>query len=135
MDIVTDYEMQNHNLIVAALEYIESELDRIMWNCTQEEYNSPFRNTGEIFELPVFKVRAYDWGFEQDESSPTQPEPNFQWKDYKLWWYKNLGRGDYANRKLSNDEIAQMLDECLEALRGFELYLEETGGVDINGTI
>ncbi len=43
--------------IIALLFYIEEELDRIMWNIHQEEYDSPFRNSGNVkgFRTDVLK--------------------------------------------------------------------------------
>lgn len=118
--MICDYDMENNELIEAVMLSIENELDRVMWNITQEEYDSPFQNTGNSFtELDTFKVRAYDWTWDYDESGG-EPEPNFEWRDYKLWWYKRCGRGNYANRAISNDELNEMLKECLEALRLYE---------------
>ena len=60
------------------------------------------------------KIRAFDW------SEPEEYEPNFEWRDYKVEWYKYLGRGMTANRPIKPDEIAEMLEDCLKAIRKLE---------------
>jgi len=101
-------------LLIAALRGIQSELDRVMWNRNQEEYESPFANTGNRFECEVFKAHAYSW----DET--VEQEFNFSWRDFRVSWYKYLGRGTSTNRPISNDEIEQMLEECLASLSSIE---------------
>ena len=87
-----------------------------MWNIHQEEYISPFSNSGNTFKCDTYEVRAYDWSwdFDLDENSPPQPY-NFKWRDLEVIWYKYLGRSTETNRIISNDEIGTMLDECLAA--------------------
>lgn len=101
-------------MLIAALESISSEIDRVMWNITQERYNSPFSNSGNEFKCDTFEVEAYSWNEDYEQLY------NFKWKDFEVSWYKYLGRGTSINRKISNDEIAEMLDECLDALLKYE---------------
>jgi hypothetical protein len=111
-----DIAKQN-NLLEAALFYIKSELDRLMWNKYQKQYDNPFDNTGEDFKNDVFEVKSYDWGFEYEGKELDKTPHNFSWRDFKVYWYKYLGRGTKCNRSISNKEIAIMLDECLESLK------------------
>lgn len=117
----------SYNLLNAVLEAIESDLLRVMENITQESYESenPFRNTGNTigFHTETFEVRAYDWGWDNDESG-AQPY-NFKWRDLEIYWYKYCGRGLYTNRATTHDELALMLDECLESLRNYERRMEK----------
>ena len=101
-------------LLIAALEYLDSELCRVMWNKHQESYDSPFRNTGNSFKNDVFEVCAYSW-----DDTKEQPY-NFKYNDIKISWYKYLGRGTTINRNISNDEISDMLDKCLESVKLIE---------------
>lgn len=94
-------------LLCAALEYLEAEIERLYWNKNQEEWNSCFRNNVGEFKGKTFTVQAYDW------SEPDEPEPNFEWRGVKIWWYKYLGRGTYANKELTPDMIDEMLNDCL----------------------
>ena len=103
------------NLLIAALSYIKDELDTFMWNTEQQEYGSPFSNTGNFFKCDVFEVRAYDWGWDSREDDTPQPH-NFKWRDFEIAWYKYYGRGTETNRKISPEEIGEMLDECLTAI-------------------
>lgn len=95
-------------LLCATLEYLESEISRTYWNSNQEEWQSAFRNTGNKFKSNAFTVRAYDWSEEKDGS--------FKWRDIEVNWYKNLGRGTYANQELTPDLINEMLNDCLSNL-------------------
>lgn len=98
----------------AALAMLREELDRVMWNIHQEEYASPFNNTGNRFDCPTFSVEAYSW----DEE--TERPFNFKWGDVEIGWYKYLGRGMSANMKLDANKASVMLDECLKAVQAFE---------------
>ena len=102
------------NIIVSVLRSIEREMERLYWNKYQKELNSPFNNTGEIYENKTFKVRAYDWNNDNIE-------PNFEYKGLKVWWYKHLGRGDYAeiNTELSLKYLSNMLDDCIKSLKKY----------------
>lgn len=104
------------NLLIAALEAIRHELDRVMWNINQREYDSPFGNTGNSFECDEFEVHAYDWNEDNVQ------DYNFKYGDgtIKVCWYKYFGRGTSVNRELTNDEIASMLDGCLYELSRYE---------------
>jgi hypothetical protein len=106
----------------AFLEHIETELERVMWNKNQKEYQSPFRNTGNSFENDVFLVRAYDWGWDYADTLHIPAPVNFLWKTGQLEvrWYKHLGRLPELNREVTPDEGIQMLDECIASLRAGE---------------
>jgi len=41
---------------------------------------------------------------------------NFKWRDLEISWYKYVGRGMSANRKMTTKEIEEMLDDCLKAI-------------------
>ena len=98
------------NYVQAAFSKIDEQLSRVMWNIYQKEYDSPFSNTGNKFKNDVFEVEAYSWDDECDQ------EYNFKWKDYKVRWYKHCLRDPEANREMTPDECAKMLDECLESI-------------------
>ena len=102
-------------LVEAAIRTISEEAQRCYWNKNQQELPDPTRNTGEVFDLlETFKIRAFDW------SEPDEYLPNFEWRDFKVNWYKYLGRGMEANRDIEPAEISQMLDECMDAIRDWE---------------
>jgi hypothetical protein len=103
-------------LLTAALTEIRLALDRVQWNRLQTDYDSPFLNTANRFECPAFRVHAYNWSHEQ------QPF-NFEWKDVRVNWYKHYHRGTSVNRPITPDEIAVLLEQCLNALTKFD---EET---------
>lgn len=97
----------------AAFMAIANELDRVMGNIHQRDYENPFNNTGNRFECPVFKVHAYSWS---DDEQPW----NFKWGDLEVSWYKWCGRGASSNMPITPDMASQFLEECLAAVRRFE---------------
>ena len=104
--------------IQAFLDKIEHELDRIMWNINQEEYDSPFRNSGNVdgFVCDTFEAHAYEWDYDNE---PTY-DYNFKYKDIEITWYKHSGRGTCINRYITPDEAITMLNDCLGALLRYE---------------
>lgn len=101
------------NIVDAALCRIRDELDRVMWNVNQKEYDSPFGNTGNSFKCETFEVAAYSWG---DDEQPY----NFKWRHIEISWYKYLGRGMSSNVEISPDIASEMLDDCLKAAAVWE---------------
>ena len=114
--------------VEAFLRAIESELGRVQWNLNQEEYSSPFGNTGNKYKNHVFEVEAYDWDEERE-----QPY-NFKWRDLEIGWYKYCGRGMSMNRELTPDEGVVMLNECLSSVRAEDRdILEEAAKPNASG--
>lgn len=101
-------------LLKAALQAISYRLDIAMWNIEQQEYSSPFGNTGNRFDCPTFSAHAYSWNDEEE-----QPW-NFKWRDVEISWYKHCGRGLSVNQELKPDRISEMLDDCLGAVSEYE---------------
>lgn len=103
------------NLWEAALARLRDRLDMAMWNLHQEEYESPFNNTGaEFTDLSEFQVYAYSWADDTDQPF------NFKWGDVEVSWYKHSSRGLSANGKLTPDLASKMLDQCLGAISKYE---------------
>lgn len=98
--------------IGALLEAIDNILCIKMWNKYQEEYSSPFGNTGNKFENDVFEVEAYSWNDDYE-----QPY-NFKYKDIEISWYKYLGRDMTINKQVTTDEAVKMFNDCIKSLEG-----------------
>lgn len=94
--------------VVALLEKLDKELRRVMWNVNQKVYDSPFSNSGNMYEGDCFKVRSYDWDGDKDI--------NFEWKDMKFRWYKYLGRDTEVNGNWEAEKYIEMFNECLESI-------------------
>lgn len=103
--------------LLAYLNYIEAELDRVMWNNNQQEYDSPFGNTGNTFKNDVFEVQAYSW--DEDTEQPY----NFKWTDVELSWYKHSNRGTTINQKIGLSKGKKLFEECLASVRAMEKSL------------
>lgn len=69
----------------------------------------PMENSGDKFDCDVFSAHAYSWG---DDEQPW----NFKWRNFRVSWYKYLGRGMTMNMPLSADMAAEMLAECIGAI-------------------
>ena len=100
---------------------IESELCRIMGNKLQEDYDSPFRNTGNEFICPEFEVRAYYWGDDEEEIE----KPNFKCGNLEISWYKYLGRGMFINQRITPKKMVEIHNKCILYLRRFEEINED----------
>ena len=114
--------LANSTFIRAILLTIKEDLDRVYWNVYQKDYeDTPFQNTGNIegFKTDVFEAHAYDWNWDYEDGPSPQPV-NFKWRDLEITWYKWYGRGIGTNRSVTHDELALMLEECLESLRKWE---------------
>ena len=91
-------------------EKVKSALDALQfaWYAARRDGN-PFSNTGAQFDGDKFKVNAYSWNDEEQEF-------NFAWRDVRVSWYKYLGRGTTINREMADDEVSEMLRECMAEL-------------------
>lgn len=96
--------------IVALLNELDNQLDRVMWNNTQKEYSSPFENTANSFKNDVFEVQAYDWN--EDVEQPY----NFKCNDIEISWYKYLGRDTTINNEYEPQVIIDMFNRCLQSI-------------------
>lgn len=96
--------------VVALLKELDNQLDRVMWNIHQEEYQSPFENTANSFKNDVFKVQAYDW------SDDIEQPYNFKCGDIEISWYKYLGRDTTINGEYEPQVIIDMFNKCLKSI-------------------
>lgn len=116
-----NYECPNY--IVALLREIQRQLDRIMWNINQKEYDNPFENSANSFELGNFKIQAYSWNEEANQ------EYNFIYKvdkskanmpDLKISWYKYLGRDTTINQEIDSNVMVDIFNDIIDQLHKFE---------------
>lgn len=100
----------------SALTSIRNEMDRVMWNLFQKNYENPFGNSGASFRCEVFTVCSYSWNDEL-----WQP---YNFKHEKsgtlISWYKYHGRGMSANKHINPDLASDILMDCLLAMRKIE---------------
>ena len=100
--------------VTACLRMMAEEIDRVMWNNGDKAYENPFSNTGNSLVTDVFRAHAYSWN--DDVEQPY----NFKYGNIEISWYKYLGRGMSANKQITPDEAAKMLDDCLASIRALE---------------
>lgn len=101
--------------IVALLNELDNQLDRVMWNNTQKEYSSPFENTSNSFKNNVFEVQAYDW------SDDIEQPYNFKCGDIEISWYKYLGRDTTINGEYEPQVIIDMFNKCLKSILNMDV--------------
>lgn len=110
--------------IISLLISIDMEIKRIMHNTNHKDWDSPFDNTANSFELPgVFKVEAYNW------NDDIAQEYNFIYyvdktkanmDDLKISWYKYLGRDTTMNQEIDPNVMVNIFDDIIAKLRNYE---------------
>lgn len=96
-------EIECPRLVLNVLESLQS-----AWYVLKGNEN-PFGNTGARFDGEKFKAHAYSWGDDEQEF-------NFSWRDIRVSWYKYLGRSTSINRIMTDEEVREMLKECMQEL-------------------
>lgn len=98
--------------ITALLKGLDDRLCAAMWNINQEEYDSPFDNSGNVegYKNETFEVHAFSW--DEDYAQPF----NFKCGNFEVSWYKYLGRGMTMNREITPDEMVAVFDRCMESM-------------------
>lgn len=78
----------------------------------------PYIDETGRFENAVFALFPYYWG----DDEVLQSVPNFVYKpdDVRICWYKYPLREAYANRPLTEEKLADILDVCSKSLK--QLY-------------
>lgn len=105
--------------IIALLRDLDRTLQIVMYNMTQQPYDSPFENTGNSFICDVFEVHAYSWDDDTEQSF------NFKYQDIEINWYKYLGRGTTINGIYNSEKIIEMYNKCLSKILEMEDEYED----------
>ena len=105
--------------IEAGLKHLSNEIERVEWNITQKEYDSPIYNNSEHYKTDIFTMDSYYWG--DDES--IEQIPNFKHGDFEVRWYKYLGRGMSMNKEIDANKFFEIIDLCLKSVRDKENFL------------
>ena len=76
--------------------------------CWCEKESCPY--CFDLHEGKVTESLKLKYGMEDDMTAP-----NFWYKplDFKVWWYKYIGRSVEVNKKLSNADFMKMFDDCM----------------------
>ena len=79
---------------------------------SKEQWASKY---GTDVENNVFMMHGYCWCESEDCGWCNGTKPNFHYKplDYKVTWYKYIGRGMQYNKELTTAQCAEILIECL----------------------
>ena len=109
--------------VIALLNYLDKEIQRVMWNNTQKDFDSPFDNTANTFKTKKFKVQAFNWN--EDYAQPYNfiyyvDKTKSNLDDVKISWYKYLGRDTTINQELDSNVVIDMFNDCLQSIRELE---------------
>lgn len=119
MKAVSDYyrydEHTNYDivsLVIDALRSIEGYMHLTYRNKKHKDLMSPFDNHGNSYSNKTFSVHAFEW----DEEAEYQP--NFQYKNLKVDWYKYLGRDTVVecDVQVTPQYLFDMLVDCFKSL-------------------
>lgn len=66
----------------------------------------------DLHEEKVTQELKEKYGMEDNRTAP-----NFWYKplDFKVWWYKYIGRSVEVNKQLSDDDFKKMVDDCMSS--------------------
>ena len=88
------------------------ESDKIVMKryCWCEKETCPY--CFDLHEEKVTEELKEKYGMEDDRTAP-----NFWYKplDFKVWWYKYIGRSVEVNKQLSDDDFKKMVDVCMSS--------------------
>ena len=109
--------------VEAFIHHIVHELDRVIWNVTQKEFD----HYKELKLIPKLEFRPYCW----DEDTEEAALPNLRFEDVEVRWYKHIGRGMSLNVEKTEYEWRMWLDRCLVHILGFEREYSRSQGRDV----
>lgn len=114
-------------IIESSIRYIMHEYERQYFNFYQKElsfYEAPINNSGVTLTFDNFSISAYNWNDEEDHA------PNFHYDKLSFYWYKYLGRGNYAtfsDNTFDVNFLAKMIEDCFA---GIDRYFRSLPGYE-----
>ncbi len=108
------------DLLCAVLGAIRDQYGKLYEAKHHEVGGNPFDNTGKAYKNDVFSVQAYQWREDDDfgDATPEDP-PNFVYKSLKVWWYKQMGRGTFAeipDEDYTIGFLEDMIADCTQSM-------------------
>jgi len=95
---------------------LDTILRQIAMKYGDEEHNWVSKYGTDI-ENDIFMMRPYCWCEKEDCGwCGEQNLPNFWYKptDFKVWWYKYIGRDPETNRQIDESELKKILEDCIK---------------------
>jgi hypothetical protein len=73
---------------------------------------------GTKFENDIFMMHPYCWCEREECQWCNGDMPNFHYKplDFKVTWYKYIGRSTKLNKELTAEQLVEIQQRCLESL-------------------
>ena len=88
------------DFVIAGLDYLAREIERVEWNRTQKEYSAPIHNNGEEYKTDAFEMRAFYWG---------DCECGYEDKEYK--WHEENKHQDHCYQ-IDYQKLRDKFDGC-----------------------
>jgi hypothetical protein len=101
-------EFECPEFVEALIEFILRELERVYWNKHQKEFN-----VYEPLKMCKVEYRPYYWG----DNKRLKTKPNLNFKGIEIRWYKHVGRGMTINKKLTEKQWVDWLNQALKEIR------------------
>lgn len=100
-------------------DYLVEAVIRAIAEAYGDERNWPTKY-GACYENDTFMMHTFCWCEREDCPWCGGEMPNFWYKptDFKVWWYKYIGRSVRFNRPISIRECAEILSNCLSGKEG-----------------
>ena len=96
---------------------LDSELDTLIRGVSMKhEKNGEWAEKyGTDYEDDKLRIHRYCWCEKKDCGYCNEEEPNFWYKplNFKVSWYKYIGRSTDSNKKLTTDEFNKMKEDLL----------------------
>ena len=103
-----------HGAFGADEDYFVEAIVRVIAEHYGDERNWPTKY-GVDYENDVFMMHPFCWCEQEDCPWCNEDKPNFWYKptDFKVSWYKYIGRGMEFNRQTTIPEVVEMVYRCI----------------------
>lgn len=91
--------------------HMERRVNQIVWHYYMKEMVS------EHFENDTFKIRPYSWDDDWEDEDPNEWHFWHKPSGVRLEWYKYPLRGVRSNRRLTQEEFADILADCHNSMQ------------------
>jgi len=86
----------------------------------QRNDNMPYIDNHFSFSNTTFAIAPFSWNDDDidDENNGNNTFPNFWYKltDLKIWWYKYPFRASEMNQDLTEQEILNIFQKCIDSV-------------------
>ena len=81
-----------------------------------ETSDEEHKNDRSGYENDTFCIKPYYWGDENDEDEVDAPNFLYKPTGFEIRWYKYPFRDSYMNQNLTDGEIIDIFNKCIESV-------------------